>query len=74
MKNLGGISIDIVDDGEHFQCAIGVKMNGAPDMVVAASVATLIMKLTETNPSFPELLKKEFGKILQGEIEVEGLK
>ena len=71
MKNLGGISIDIVDDGENIQCAIGVKMKGAPDVVVAASVATLIMKLTETNPRFPEQLEKEFGKILQGEIEVE---
>ena len=74
MKNLGGISIDIVDDGEHLQCMIGVKMNGAPYVAVAASVATLVVELTETYQRFPELLKKEMEKILQGEIEVEDLK
>ena len=70
MKNLGGFSVELFEDGEGIRVRVGIGFNDAPNAAIVGGVMTLILRLTEEDPRFPEMLAKVMEAERRGEVEV----
>lgn len=75
LTNLGGIAVDFTknEDG-GYNTAIGMKLRMVPRQMVADAVTSLILKMVETDPEFPELQEKALAKYINGENKLEETK
>lgn len=70
MKNLGGFSVELFEDGEDFRARVGIGFHDAPNAAIVGGVMTLILRLAEEDPRFPEMLAKVMEAERRGEVEV----
>lgn len=70
MKNLGGFSVELFEDGEDFRVRVGIGFHDAPNAAIVGGVMTLILRLAEEDPRFPEMLAKVMEAERRGEVEV----
>lgn len=70
MKNLGGFSVELFEDGDAFRARVDIAFHNAPNAAIVGGVMTLILRLTEKNPWFPLMLEKVMEAERRGEFEV----